>query len=165
MSSTSLDPRAERLLRELAPVVLGAVFRRSRDFAAAEDAVQEALIAAATQWPRDGVPDNPRGWLIHVAQRRITDHVRSETARRQREAIVAGETPVVEPASHRDDTLVLLFMCCHPALTPPSASQAMKEKIPGAELHIIPRAAHMSNLEQPEEFNQHLLAFLRKLPG
>ena len=108
-------------MRDLAPQVLGAVVRRCRDFAAAEDAVQEALIAAATQWPRDGVPDSPRGWLIQVAQRRIADHVRSETARRHREAIVAGETPIVEPASHRDDTLVLLFMCCHPALTPASA--------------------------------------------
>ena len=121
MSTASLDHRAERLLRDLAPQVLGAVVRRCRDFAAAEDAVQEALIAAATQWPRDGVPDNPRGWLIQVALRRITDYVRSETARRHREAVVAGETPIVEPASHRDDTLILLFMCCHPALTPASA--------------------------------------------
>ena len=122
------DLRLERLLRDLAPQVLGAVVRRTRDFAACEDAVQEALIAAAAQWPRDGVPGNPRGWLIQVALRRMTDHVRSEIARRGREAVVAGETPAAvapafdgEPAIDPDDTLVLLFMCCHPALSPASA--------------------------------------------
>ena len=77
-----LDAAGEHLLRELAPQVLGAVVRRFRDFTAAEDAVQEALVAAAVQWPRDGVPGNPRGWLIQVAARRMTDYVRSETARR-----------------------------------------------------------------------------------
>lgn len=93
------DPRLERLLRDLAPQVLGAVVRRHRDFAACEDAVQGALIAAAAQWPRDGVPGNPRGWLIQVALRRMTDHVRSEIARRGREAVVAGETlAAVAPA-------------------------------------------------------------------
>ena len=78
MTPGSLDTASEHLLRELAPQVLGAVIRRFRDFAAAEDAVQEALIAAAVQWPREGVPDNPRAWLIQVASRRMTDHVRSE---------------------------------------------------------------------------------------
>jgi predicted RNA polymerase sigma factor len=72
--SPSLDARTERLLRDLAPQVLGAVIRRFRDFGASEDAVQEALIAAATQWPRDGVPDDPRAWLYQVASRRIADH-------------------------------------------------------------------------------------------
>jgi RNA polymerase sigma factor (sigma-70 family) len=119
-----------RLLRDLAPQVLGAVARRHGDFAAAEDAVQEALIAAAAQWPAEGVPANPRGWLYHVALRRITDHLRSEMARRRREDAVAGEVwaewafvppPDGEMEAERDDTLVLLFMCCHPALTPPSA--------------------------------------------
>ena len=76
-------------MRELAPQVLGAVIRRFRDFAAAEDAVQEALIAAAVQWPRDGLPENPRGWLIQVASRRMTDYLRSETARRRRETAAA----------------------------------------------------------------------------
>ena len=70
--SSSLDPRAEHLLRDIAPQVLGAVLRRFRDFAACEDAVQEALIAAAVQWPRDGIPDHPRGWLIQVALRRMS---------------------------------------------------------------------------------------------
>src|SRR5579885_1965165 len=81
----------EHLLRELAPQVLGAILRRFRDFAAAEDAVQEALVAAAMQWPRDGAPDNPRAWLIQVAARRMTDHVRSESARRRREMAAALE--------------------------------------------------------------------------
>jgi RNA polymerase sigma factor (sigma-70 family) len=127
VTSPPLNARAEHLLRELAPQVLGAVIRRYRDFAASEDAVQEALVAASTQWPRDGVPDNPRGWLIRVASRSMTDHIRSETARRRRENVVAGETDLwVAPAAdsalaEQDDTLVLLFMCCHPALTPSSA--------------------------------------------
>jgi predicted RNA polymerase sigma factor len=76
----TLDREAEHLLRDLAPQVLGAVVRRFRDFAASEDAVQEALLAAAMQWPREGMPDNPRGWLIHVAARRMTDHLRAELA-------------------------------------------------------------------------------------
>ena len=122
------EPHVERLLRELAPQALGAVVRRCRDFAAAEDAVQEALIAAAAQWPRDGLPNNPRGWLIQVAMRRMSDHLRSEIARRNREAAVAGEAPLAaapaldrEPSFDPDDTVVLLFMCCHPALSPQSA--------------------------------------------
>ena len=90
----------------------------------AEDAVQEALIAAANQWPDQGVPNSPRGWLIHVALRRMTDHVRSETSRKKREAAVAEEVGSAadgDLATDPDDTLVLLFMCCHPALTPASA--------------------------------------------
>ena len=91
--SPALDAAAEQLLRELAPQVLGAVIRRFRDFSASEDAVQEALIAAADQWPRDGRPDNPRGWLIQVASRRMLDHVRSEIARKRREAAVVSMIP------------------------------------------------------------------------
>jgi RNA polymerase sigma factor (sigma-70 family) len=140
----------ERLLREVAPQALGAVARRHRDFVAAEDAMQEALIAAATQWPREGVPDNPRGWLIHVASRRLTDQARSEMARRAREEAVAADTPRVVAqglamevslagevdralgatgpgprigprTDDADDTLTLLFLCCHPSLSVPSA--------------------------------------------
>ena len=85
------DATSEHLLRELAPQVLGAVARRFRDFSSAEDAVQEAMIAAFTQWPQEGVPENPRGWLIQVASRRMTDQVRSEIARRQRETAVAKD--------------------------------------------------------------------------
>jgi RNA polymerase sigma factor (sigma-70 family) len=129
MTPASSD-RVGHLLRELAPQVLGVVARRHGDFAAAEDAVQEALIAAATRWPAEGVPSNPRGWLYHVALRRMTDHVRSEMARRRREDAVASDVlaewafvppPDVEVAVDEDDSLVLLFMCCHPALTPASA--------------------------------------------
>src|SRR5215469_14727521 len=121
------DATSEQLLRELAPQVLGAVARRFRDFASAEDAVQEAMIAAFTQWPKDGIPENPRGWLIQVASRRVTDHIRSEVARREREAAVAQEVETCAPSvdieadMDPDDTLILLFMCCHPALTPSSA--------------------------------------------
>ena len=119
----------EHLLRALAPQVLGAVVRRYGDFEAAEDAVQEALTAAAFQWPRTGVPDRPRAWLIQVAARKLTDAIRTESARRRREAKIALETPpeesVVPPPDEAqvddDDAIVLLFMCCHPALTRPSA--------------------------------------------
>jgi RNA polymerase sigma factor (sigma-70 family) len=139
------DPALERLLRELAPQALGAVVRRHRDFAAAEDAVQEALIAAATQWPRAGIPDNPRGWLIQVAQRRLVDQVRSEMSRRSREETVAAEAPVtVEPATESggegDDTLVLLFLCCHPALTAPSAIALTLRAVGGLTTTEIARA-------------------------
>ncbi|HEX9936295.1 MAG TPA: sigma-70 family RNA polymerase sigma factor [Longimicrobium sp.] len=125
-----MESAVGHLLRELAPQVLGAVARRHGDFDAAEDAVQEALIAAATQWPAQGIPANPRGWLYHVALRRITDQLRSEMARRRREDAVASQVwadwafvppPDGEVGVDADDTLVLLFMCCHPALTPASA--------------------------------------------
>jgi RNA polymerase sigma factor (sigma-70 family) len=113
------QPRVEDLLRELAPQVLGALTRRYGDFDAAEDAVQEALLAAALRWPRDGVPEGPRGWLIQTATRRMIDQWRSEQARRQRENL-ASAAPAPE-VSDEDDTLIVLFMCCHPALTPASA--------------------------------------------
>jgi RNA polymerase sigma factor (sigma-70 family) len=137
------------LLRELAPQVLGAVARRHGDFGAAEDAVQEALIAAASQWPEQGLPKNPRGWLYHVAMRRITDHLRSELSRRRREDEVAGEVWAewaFVPASDRelpvdqDDTLVLLFMCCHPALTLPSAIALTLRAVGGLTTAEIARA-------------------------
>jgi RNA polymerase sigma factor (sigma-70 family) len=112
----------EGLLRELAPRVLGAVLRRYGHFADAEDAVQEALVAAATSWPAAGVPDNPLGWLIRVASRRMADRYRTDEARRRREDLAASWsiTPP-DPAPGHDDTLVLMFMCCHPSLTPASA--------------------------------------------
>ncbi len=118
------------LLRDLAPQVLGGVMRRCRDFADAEDAVQDALFAAATQWPIDGIPQNPRGWLYQTALRRLTDQARSNSARREREAVVARESPVATESEPMvadgimfggDDTLVLLFMCCHPSLSEPTA--------------------------------------------
>jgi RNA polymerase sigma factor (sigma-70 family) len=119
----------EGLLRRLAPQVLGAVVRRYGHFDLAEDATQEALAAAAVQWQRDGRPGNPKGWLITVASRRLTDLVRSEQARHRREgtvgewAIQTGVPAVGEPEpggrrpGDHDDTLVLLFLCCHPSLS------------------------------------------------
>ncbi|MGH3124400.1 MAG: RNA polymerase sigma factor, partial [Streptosporangiaceae bacterium] len=117
------------LLRELAPQVLGALLRRFGHFDLCEDATQEALLAAALQWPREGTPDNPRGWLITVAARRLMDAARSEQSRRRREDQVAVATPQSEllspaadadPGQDRDDSLALLFGCCHPALSAPS---------------------------------------------
>ena len=117
------------LLRELAPQVLGALLRRFGHFDLCEDATQEALLAAALQWPRDGTPDNPRGWLITVAARRLMDAARSEQSRRRREDQVAVATPQSQllrptadpdPGPDRDDSPMLLFGCCHPALSAPS---------------------------------------------
>jgi RNA polymerase sigma factor (sigma-70 family) len=107
------------LLRELAPRVLGVLARRYGDFADAEDAVQEALIAAATAWPAEGQPDNPLGWLVRVASRRLANIYRGDDARRHREELAASWSAVSPgPPPDRDDTLILMFMCCHPALTP-----------------------------------------------
>jgi len=111
----------EDLLREQAPQVLGVLVRRFGDFDSAEDAVQEALIAAARHWPDEGVPANPRGWLIQTAVRKMTDQLRSERARRRREDAAALAEPSAVDVTGRDDTLILLFTCCHPALTPASA--------------------------------------------
>ena len=118
----------EDLLRDLAPQVLGAVLRRHQALDLCEDATQEALAAAARTWPEKGVPENPRAWLVTVATRRLIDQVRSEHARRTREDRVAfGASPAqvsrLPGSDHdpdRDDTLVLLLLCCHPALSRPS---------------------------------------------
>jgi RNA polymerase sigma factor (sigma-70 family) len=136
------------LLRTVAPQVLGAVVRRYGHFDTAEDATQEALIAATQQWPADGVPDNPLGWLITVASRRLTDLLRSEQARRQREDTVAGWTlpdqqlaPAADrPASESDDTLVLLFMCCHPSLSTASQIALTLRAVGGLTTAEIARA-------------------------
>jgi RNA polymerase sigma factor (sigma-70 family) len=161
--SGSLDARHERLLRELAPQVLGAVIRRFHDFAGAEDAVQEALIAAAIQWPSEGVPVNPRGWLIQVARRRMTDLVRSETARRRRETRVATEPDYVTPElrigddTQEDDTLTLLFMCCHPALTPSSAIALTLRAVAGltnaeiAHAFLVPEATMAQRISRAKK--------------
>jgi RNA polymerase sigma factor (sigma-70 family) len=116
------DGVIEDLLRELTPQVLGVLVRRYGQFEECEDAVQEALLAAAVGWAKDGVPDNPRGWLITAASRRLVDQFRSEHARRARETTVALRTPPAADVPDTDDTLILLFLCCHPELTP--ASQA-----------------------------------------
>jgi RNA polymerase sigma factor (sigma-70 family) len=132
----------EGLLRDLAPQVLGAVARRYGDIDDAEDAVQEALLAAATQWPADCVPDNPRGWLIAVAARRMTDQMRREEARRRREAVAAAREPAAgpPPVPDRDDSLILLFLCCHPALTPASAIPLTLRAVGGLTTEEIARA-------------------------
>jgi RNA polymerase sigma factor (sigma-70 family) len=115
----------EGLLRDSAPRALAAVARRFGDFAEAEDAVQEAMLDAVRQWPAQGLPENPTGWLVHVASRRMTDRIRSDVARRDREQAVAQEPIPADAAPgevrETDDTLLLIFMCCHPALTPASA--------------------------------------------
>jgi RNA polymerase sigma factor (sigma-70 family) len=116
----------EDLLRDLAPQVLGALVRRHGQFDACEDAVQEALLAAAVQWPADGVPERPRSWLLTVASRALVDYWRTDSARRRREATAAldpTQVSAIEPhdaAFGAQDTLVLLFLCCHPVLSPPS---------------------------------------------
>ncbi|MBJ7598618.1 MAG: RNA polymerase subunit sigma-24 [Candidatus Nephthysia bennettiae] len=142
------DTEVEGLLRRLAPQVLGAVVRRYGHFDTAEDAVQEALIAAATRWPEDGVPENTRAWLITVASRRLTDLLRSEQARQRREDIVAQRTlpeewlapPADRPASESDDTLILLFMCCHQSLSPASQIALTLRAVGGLTTAEVARA-------------------------
>ncbi|MFL6196453.1 MAG: RNA polymerase sigma factor [Thermoanaerobaculia bacterium] len=159
MTSPSLDAATEHLLRDLAPRVLGPVLRRFRDFTASEDAVQEALIAAASQWPREGVPDNPRGWLIQVASRRMADHIRSETARRRREeAVVSLLPPVVQQnEEEKDDTLILLFMCCHPALSTSSAIALTLRAVGGlttaeiAAAFLVPEATMAQRISRAKQ--------------
>jgi RNA polymerase sigma factor (sigma-70 family) len=136
----------ENLLRQLAPHVLGAVVRRYGHFDIAEDAVQEAMLAAATQWPGEGLPDNPKGWLITVAARRLTDLLRSEQARRRREDTVARwqlleqQTDAAERPDDSDDTLILLFMCCHPALSPLSQLALTLRAVGGLTTAEVARA-------------------------
>ena len=139
MTATS---RIEDLLRGLAPQVLGAVARRYGDIDDAEDAVQEALLAAATQWPAEGTPDNALGWLIAVASRRMVDRLRAEEARRRREVVAASREPADGPTTvpDRDDSLLLLFLCCHPALTPASAIPLTLRAVGGLTTAEIARA-------------------------
>ncbi len=137
------------LLRELAPQVVGVLTRRFGDFDTAEDAVQESLLDAAAQWPEQGVPGNPRGWLIQVAYRRMIEQLRNEQARRHREELVAARAPADRQAAppaddayemDRDDTLVTLFLCCHPALTPASAIALTLRSVGGLTTAEIARA-------------------------
>jgi RNA polymerase sigma factor (sigma-70 family) len=153
------------LLRELAPQVLGIVCRRYGDFEAAEDAVQEALLAAATQWPLQGVPENPRAWLIHVAGNRMKDHLRGEIARRKRETKLVTEVPDDEqyfPApdereAETDDTLVLLFMCAHESLTRTSAIALTLRAVGGlttaeiAHAFLVPEATMAQRISRAKQ--------------
>lgn len=156
----------EHLLRDLTPRVLGALTRRHRDFAAAEDATQEALLAASTQWPLEGVPDNPGGWLYRIALRRLSDHARSEVARRRREERIAGELMIEEMLTEstdsdfdpdQDDTLALLFMCCHPSLTPPSAIALTLRAVGGlttgeiAKAFFVPEATMAQRISRAKQ--------------
>jgi RNA polymerase sigma factor (sigma-70 family) len=175
----------EDLLRELAPQVLGAVVRHCGDFDAAEDAVQEALLAAARHWPTEGVPDNPRGWLIQTAVRRFTDAYRAEQSRRRREeAVFRQEVPGAE-TEDRDDTLVLLFLCCHPALPTASAIALTLRAVGGlttaeiAKAFLVPEATMAQRISRakqrvrasgvpfarpaPEEFGPRLQSVLHVL--
>jgi RNA polymerase sigma factor (sigma-70 family) len=162
----SSDVVARDLLRELAPQVLGAVIRRFGDFHSAEDAVQEALLAAAVQWPEEGLPDNPRGWLIQVAFRRMTDQVRSEQARRRREDLAAIQVTTdrqtapaagSEDESGQDDTLIVLFLCCHPALTSASAIALTLRAVGGlttaeiANAFLVPEATMAQRISRAKQ--------------
>jgi RNA polymerase sigma factor (sigma-70 family) len=164
VTAQPLDADIEHLLRELAPQVLGSVVRRYRDFTASEDAVQEALVAASLQWPRQGIPDNPRGWLIQVAARRLTDQLRSDISRRRRETVAALESAEqVAPAAdsgagaEHDDTLLLLFMCCHPALTPASAIALTLRAVGGlttaeiAKAFLVPEATMAQRISRAKQ--------------
>ncbi|MDQ7806713.1 sigma factor [Amycolatopsis sp. A133] len=152
------------VLRPLVPQVLGVLVRRYGQFDACEDAVQEALLAASEQWPAEGVPDNPRSWLITVATRRLTDLWRSESARRRREESVAVREPVpvvAGPGEERppdsDDTLSLLFLCCHPAVSPPSQVALTLRAVGGlttaqiASAFLVPEATMTRRITRAKE--------------
>ncbi|MFE7155399.1 RNA polymerase sigma factor [Streptomyces sp. NPDC057636] len=185
-----LTASTEDLLRRHAPQVLGALVRRYGHFDAAEDAVQEALLAAARQWPDAGVPDNPRGWLIKVASRRLVDTLRSDDARRRREETDAALTPrdaftAPPPGESRapseDDTLTLLYLCCHPELTPAAQVALTLRAVGGlttaeiARAHLVPEptmAQRISRAKQrvrgvrfrlPEDWRERLPAVLQIL--
>ncbi|MCE6999175.1 sigma-70 family RNA polymerase sigma factor [Saccharothrix sp. S26] len=151
-----MSATVEDLLRQCAPQVLGVVARRFGDFALAEDAVQEALLAAARHWPVDGLPDNPRGWLVQAAVRRMTDLIRSEAARRRREDEVFRE-PSPGEAEDRDDTLVVLFLCCHPELTPASAIALTLRAVGGlttaeiANAFLVPEATMAQRISRAKQ--------------
>jgi predicted RNA polymerase sigma factor len=132
----------EQILRELAPGVLAALLRSSGDLETSEDAVQEALLAAAVQWPAEGMPGNPRGWLVTVASRRRIELWRSDTARRRREETAANSAaaPEPDPLSAIDDTLTLLLLCCHPVLTPTSQVALTLRAVGGLTTAEIARA-------------------------
>jgi RNA polymerase sigma factor (sigma-70 family) len=156
----------EDQLRSLAPQVLGAIVRRYGHFDLSEDAVQEALLAAAMQWPEQGVPDNPRGWLITVASRRLMDELRSEQARRRREDAAAAQVPSDEAVAappgeeqlpDQDDTLTLFFLCCHPALSPASQIALTLRAVGGlttaqiANAFLVPEATMAQRISRAKQ--------------
>ena len=150
--------RIEDLLRELAPQVLGALVRRHGQFDACEDAVQEALLAAAQRWAEEGVPDNPRSWLVTVASRRLVDEWRSQSARRRREETAAAlELPIQGQVSDQDDTLTLLFLCCHPSLSLPSQLALTLRAVGGlstaeiAKAFLVPEATMAQRISRAKQ--------------
>ncbi|HUI72143.1 MAG TPA: sigma-70 family RNA polymerase sigma factor [Spirochaetia bacterium] len=157
------DQALEQLMRDLAPRVLGVVARRFRDFEAAEDAVQEAMVAASTQWRIKGLPDDPRAWLTRVAFRRMVDQIRSESSRRRREVEEAAKAPPVEEppdldaVPQEDDTLTLLFMCCHPSLSPSSAIALTLRAVGGlttaeiAHAFLVPEATMAQRISRAKQ--------------
>ncbi|HEY2674483.1 MAG TPA: sigma-70 family RNA polymerase sigma factor [Rugosimonospora sp.] len=162
----SVDRHVEDLLRELAPQVLGALVRRYGRFDSCEDAVQEALLQAALAWPAGGLPENPRGWLVTVASRRLMDQLRSEQARQRREYQMAVATPEAEllgraadadAATDRDDSLALLFMCCHPALSEPSQTALTLRAVGGlttaqiAAAFLVPEATMAQRISRAKQ--------------
>lgn len=155
--------QTQRLLRDLTPQVLGVLTRRYSDFAAVEDAVQEALIAAFSQWPNEGVPNNPRAWLLHVATRRLTDQIRAESARRRREAYVISLIPdslqmtMTDERAEADDALDLLFLSCHPVLTHASAIALTLRAVGGlttreiANAFLVPEATMAQRISRAKQ--------------
>lgn len=158
-STTRTNNEIEHLLRELAPQVLGVVTRRFNDFTTAEDATQEAMIAAAVQWRENGIPENPRGWLIQVACRRMTDYIRSEVARKTREAEALAEAPLDMEAGE-DDTLLLMLMCCHSSLTTSSAIALTLRAVAGlttsqiAKAFLVPEATMAQRISRAKQSNK-----------
>jgi RNA polymerase sigma factor (sigma-70 family) len=162
----SSDAGIEPTLRRLAPQVLAALVRRYGRFDACEDAMQEALLAATTQWRRDGIPDNPRGWLIAVGSRRLIDELRSEQARKRREDASfepslpfeppAAGTAAEQPPQH-DETLQLLFLCCHPALRPASQIALTLRAVGGlttaeiANAFLVPEATMAQRISRAKQ--------------
>ncbi|MCM2579506.1 RNA polymerase sigma factor [Streptomyces meridianus] len=129
----------EALLRSLTPSVLAVLVRRGADFAAAEDAVQDALVEAVRLWPA-GPPQDPKGWLVTVAWRKFLDRARADTARRRREDLVSVDAAEPAPGPAVDDTLRLYFLCAHPSLTPSSAVALTLRAVGGLTTRQIARA-------------------------
>ncbi len=152
-----MPSEVEDLLRELAPQVLGVLVRRYGDFDTAEDAVQEALLVAAVHWSRDGVPDKPRGWLMQTATRRLIDQRRSDQSRKNRESLTVLQEPPAAEVPDQDDTLIVLFMCCHPSLTAASAIALTLRAVGGltttdiANAFLVPEATMAQRISRAKQ--------------
>src|SRR5580704_16351097 len=154
------DAEVERVLRHAVPHVLGALVRRSGDFEVSEDAVQEAMLAGYASWPADGIPQDPTAWLITVAHRRLIDQLRSDLARVRRETREAElslrELEAADPGvrADKDDTLTLLFLCCHPALTPISQVALTLRAVGGLTTAQIARAFLVSEASMTQRITR-----------